>query len=126
MHNMVFKPSKYASMRFGAEVDTPPYTICQTTIPQCTEHRDLGNLINSSLFYSKAYRSLYLIRRVVRYNCDMNFKRSLYLALIRSHLTYCSSIWRPHLLVDSRQLERIQHRSTKYVVLGVPRPGLQV
>ena len=121
---MRLKPSKCAFMRFGADVDTPPYTVCQTTIPQCTERRDLGILINSSLSWTshissilaKAYKSLYLIRRVVPYNSDINFKRSLYLALVRSHLTHCSSIWWPHLLGDSRRLERIQRRCTKYLV----------
>ena len=44
---MRFKPSECAFMRFGADVDTPPYTVCQTTIPQCTVHRDLGILINT-------------------------------------------------------------------------------
>ena len=40
--NMRFKPSKCAFVHFGAEVSTPPYTICKTPISQCTEHRDLG------------------------------------------------------------------------------------
>ena len=36
--------------------------------------------------------------------------------LIRSQLTYCSQIWRPHLLKDIVALEEIQRRATKYVL----------
>ena len=121
---MTFNPLKCAHLRFGADVDSLPYTICQTPIPQCTEQRDLGIIFNNSLSWSphissilaKAYKSLNLIRRVVPYDCDISFKRSLYLSLVRSHLTYCSSIWRPNLIRDSRRLEQIQRRASKFLV----------
>ena len=40
----------------------------------------------------------------------------LYLSLVRSRLTYCSQIWRPHLLKDIITLEKIQHRATIYIL----------
>ena len=49
-------------------------------------------------------------------HASTNVKRQLYLSLIRSHLTYCSQLWRPRLVKDIENLERIQRRATKYIV----------
>ena len=39
-----------------------------------------------------------------------------YTSLIRSQLTYCSIIWRPHLIQDITKLEQVQRRATKYIL----------
>ena len=36
--------------------------------------------------------------------------------VLRSQLTYCSQLWRPHLIKDITLLERIQRRATKYIL----------
>ena len=36
--------------------------------------------------------------------------------LIRSQLTYCSQVWRPHLLKHIMSLERVQCRATKFIL----------
>ena len=36
--------------------------------------------------------------------------------LIRSILTYCSPLWRPHRLGDIKKLEQVQRRATKYIL----------
>ena len=46
---------------------------------------------------------------------DVCAKHRLYLSLIRSHLLYCSPLWRPQLLLDIRNLETVQKRATKYI-----------
>ena len=38
------------------------------------------------------------------------------MSLVRSQLTFCSPIWRPHLLKDIKSLERIQRRATKFIL----------
>ena len=38
------------------------------------------------------------------------------MSFVRSQLTFCSPIWRPHLLKDVKSLERIQKRATKFIV----------
>ncbi len=69
-----------------------------------------------SAMCSKAYRSLHLIRRSVSPSSSTSLRKQLYLSLVRSHLVYCSQLWRPHLAKDILSLEQIQRRSTKYIL----------
>ena len=46
----------------------------------------------------------------------MQIKRNLYIALVRSHLSYCSQLWRPLLFKNIAKLEQIQRRATKYIL----------
>ena len=43
-------------------------------------------------------------------------KKTLYLTLVRSQITYCSAIWRPYLVKDIQNFERIQRRATKFIL----------
>ena len=43
-------------------------------------------------------------------------KKHLYISLVRSQLTYCSVVWRPHLIKDITTLEKIQRRASKYIL----------
>ena len=36
--------------------------------------------------------------------------------MVRSQLTYCSQIWRPHLIKDILSIEKIQRRATKFIL----------
>ena len=102
----------------------PPYQINNHPIPNSRMYCDLGIHINDSLTFddhyksicSKAYRSLYLIRRTLHlHNAPMQVKKQLYLSIIRSHLTYCSQIWHPHQFKYITMLENVQRRCTKYI-----------
>ncbi len=46
----------------------------------------------------------------------INIKKSLYLSLVRSQLTYCSQLWFPNKIQDIILLERVQRRATKYIL----------
>ena len=59
--------------------------------------------------------NLNLIRRTIT-TSSINVKKQLYLSLVRSQLTYCPQFWRPRLLKDTTQLERVQRRATKNIV----------
>ena len=39
------------------------------------------------------------------------------LTSVRSQLVYCSPVWRPYLIKDILQLERIQRRATKFILM---------
>ena len=50
-------------------------------------------------------------------NCySTDAKKQLYIMLVRSHLLYCSQLWNPCLIKDIINMERIQRRSTKYIL----------
>ena len=42
--------------------------------------------------------------------------KDLYISIVRSNLLYCSPLWRPYLIKDILNLERIQHRASKYIL----------
>ncbi len=46
----------------------------------------------------------------------MNIKKSLYLSLVRSQLTYCSQLLFPSKIQDIILLERVQRRAAKYIL----------
>ena len=58
---------------------------------------------------------LSLIRRTFSSSVSIRAKKLLYLSLVRSQLTYCCQIWRPHLIKDIT-FERIQRRATKFIL----------
>ena len=86
--------------------------------------RDLGIIVTNNLSWSKhyhficgkAYRALHFIRRNISASSSTSVKRSLYISLVRSHLSYCSQLWSPAYIKDIRILETVQRRATKYIV----------
>ena len=118
---------KCAVLHFSLSVaDSPTYTYkVNNHVLQFLDHyRDLGILVSTSLNWtlhynhicSKAYQSLQLIRRIIPLNSSTSLKKLLYLSLVRSHLIYCSQLWRPHYIKDICRLEKIQRRATKFIL----------
>jgi len=100
------------------------YSINNRELETTLTQRDLGVMVQKDMLWSshynkisrKAYIALHLIKRILPPHASTNLKRQLYLSLVRSHLTYCSQLWRPRLIKDIEILERIQRRATKYIV----------
>ena len=67
------------------------------------------------LITAKAYKSLGIIRRTFTTN-SISTKRQLYPSFVRSQLSYCSIIWRPHLSKHIVVLEKVQKRATKFIL----------
>ena len=69
-----------------------------------------------SIISAKAYKQLGLIRRTFSSSVSIRAKKLLYLSLVRSQLTYCCQIWRPHLIKDITFLDRIPRQATKFIL----------
>ena len=101
-----------------------PINIDGHPLRNLTQHKDLGINFSANLTWrfhlesicATAYKQLGLIRRSFSPFNSPFTKLQLYLTLVRSHLTYCSSIWHPYLIKDIILLERIQRRATKFIL----------
>ena len=100
------------------------YTINGNELPTETLVKDLGVYLSADLKWSSHYnnitssslRTLYLIKRLFKCSNSIPAKRKLFLSLVRPKLLYGSQVWRPHLVKDTMQLERIQRLATKFIL----------
>ena len=123
--HLKFNASKCHHLHFSPvpKTQSHKFMINDSVIPTTSEHKDLGVIFNSNLSFSshishvlsKAYKVLGLIRRSIS-TLDVSVRRALYLSLVRCHLSYCSQVWRPYLVKESKLLESLQRRATKYVL----------
>ena len=86
--------------------------------------RELGVLINTNLTWgthckgliTKCNRTMSMIKRAVGFNAPVNVTTSLYRTLVRSNLEYCSSVWSPSTVSDTKAIESIQRAATRYIL----------
>ena len=103
---------------------TAVYKVCETTLESVTNQRDLGVMVTNNLSWSlhysklcqKAYNALHLIKRSLPESAPAYLKKQMYISLVRSLLSYCPHVWKPRYVKDISCLERIQRRSTKYIL----------
>ena len=121
--DLFFGISKCIYLSFNNKTPTS-YSLDGNTLPRLHSHRDLGIQISDNLSWenhykhitSKAYRYLGLLRRAFS-NChSVKAKKTLYITLVRSQLTYCSQLWNPYLIKDTITLEKIQRQATKFIL----------
>jgi len=87
-----------------------------------TEEKDLGAIVNQDLKVANhcavaikaANRSLGLIKRIFS-SRNKGIIVALYKSLIRPHLEYCMSVWKPHYWKDIDLLEGVQRRALKTI-----------
>ena len=97
------------------------YKLCNSEVVHKDNLRDLGVILSRDLSWSAhynaiTYKTLGLIRRCFNRNIPYFAKKNLYISLVLSQITYCSVIWRPHLIKDIKLLESIQRRATKFIL----------
>ena len=99
-------------------------SINERPISSSNQQKDLGIMISSNLSWShhaskitsKAYKILGLLCRTFCSTNNVPTKKRLYISLVRSQLLYGSQIWRPLQLKDTKPIESLQRRATKYIL----------
>ena len=122
-NDLNFNIKKFIHLSFKRKFHTT-YSMSDSIIPHVDSHKDLGVILSEDLSWEKhhktiiarAYRTLGLIRRTFVCNHSPTTLVRLYVSLVRSQLLYCTQIWRPHLIKDIVNLERIQRRATKHIL----------
>ena len=90
--------------------------------------KDLGVDISSTLVWddhinrvvAKCNKKLGMIKRAIGFNAPPKVSKTLYAALIRSDLEYCSSVWSGTSKRNTEVIEGVQRRATKFI-LGYPK-----
>lgn len=93
---------------------TSNFFLDNSVLEEVNEFRDLGITTYRHLSWNlhidkvvaKANRMLGLIKRTCRDSDDRKTLRTLYRALVRSHLEYCSLIWSPYTKKNVEKLEK--------------------
>ena len=120
---MCFNPQKSVHLSINSKVTTN-YKIADTQVVTNSSHKDLGITISSDLSWDrhykniipKAYRMLGLLCRSFSRHQTVIAKKTLYISLVRSQITYCSMNWRPNLIRDITLIKQIQRRATKFIL----------
>ena len=120
---MDFNFKKFIHLSFKSKLDTI-YTISDTCIPHSDSHKDLGITLSVDLSWNKhyktitarAYKVLGLIHQTFSSCHSTTTMTRLYVSLVRSQLFYCTQIWRPHLMKDILNIERVQRCATKHIL----------
>ena len=104
--NISFNKAKTILLRFSPNQSPFPtdYFLDGQLIAHSDSCRDLGVILSQNLSWSnhisiivsKAYKILGLIRRTFNSSTPTGVRKTLYLSLVRSKLTYCCSVCRPH------------------------------
>ena len=113
----------HVNYHFNKTLSCNEYFINNDAVSTKDQVKDLGIIFSSNLQWnshykfiiSKAYKMFYFLSRIFTYP-SVIARRRLYLTLVRSQLVYCSPLWRPYLIKDIEDFERIQHRVTKFIL----------
>ena len=107
------------------------YTLNSEAIDYTTREKDLGVHIvpkltwteHSNILYSKANQRLGMLKR----NCDfvqnVEKRRILFLAQVRSQFEHCPVVWQPQSKTVLNKLESIQKRGFKWILNDIALPS---
>ena len=100
------------------------YSMQDSVLETVDHHTYLGIEISSKLTWnlhvsnisSKANRTLGLLRRHL-HSCKPNIKEIAYKSLVRPKLEFCCSIWDPYHQDQKDQLEAVQRKAARFVMM---------
>ena len=102
-----------------------PYHLGSKELLRVDDEKDLGIIFSSKLQWnlhinqmiSKANRQLGVLKRTCYSLTDINIRRTLYISLVKSKLSYATQVWSPtHNRQLSERIERVQRRATKWIL----------
>ena len=126
INELDFQPHKCENLRISRKRISfdRTYRICNIELKCISSQRDLGVLISSDLSWNKhidtitakANRMLGSLKRNCTKDLPPRAVKSLFIALVRSHLGYCSQVWAPQSVIRNIKLiESVQRRATKFI-----------
>ena len=100
------------------------YQLKGKNIAKVDTERDLGIWMTSDLTWSKqvcaqtaaANKLLGRVRRGFLEILKASVRRTTYLATVRPHLGYSTQVWSPQSVELIRRVERVQRRTTKFIL----------
>ena len=100
------------------------YYLGNVYIQRVQEVKDLGVTISCNLSWDshvtcivlKANRMLGLLKRTCPLITDFKVRRTLYLSLVKSQLSYATEVWSPANVKLRTILERVERRATRWIL----------
>ena len=129
LHNeLSFQPVKCENLRISRKRNSidRSYFLNGVKLKTVDASRDLGIFVSKDLHWAthinsiiaKANKMLGFLRRNCYRHLPLDTQRTLYICLVRSHLTYACQVWSPissGSLYLMRNLERVQRRATRLI-----------
>ena len=100
------------------------YKLDNVELERLSTEKDVGVNITNSLTWNthiqaitaKANKFLGLLKRTCPLLNDVSVRRSLYLALVKSQLSYATQVWSPNRIALKTQIERVQKRAIRLIL----------
>ena len=104
------------------------YFLGSTKLLRVQEEKDLGVTISNNRMWNshinsitaKANKLLGLLKRTCPLLTDVKARRTLYLTIVKSQLSYATVIWSPSLKSLKAKIERVQRRATRWILTVKP------
>ena len=127
---MQFNVQKCFTMKFShaRKKSSHQYKLGQFPLQEVNSHTYLGIHLTNDLKWdthinhaiSKAKRVLGVVCRNL-HPCTTKLKSTAYIALVRPHLEYCSSVWDPTSVELRRKLESVQRKAARFATRNYDR-----
>ena len=100
------------------------YQMNSTVSSRVEKEKDLGVSVNKNLSWNdhicaitaKGNKMLGLLKRTCPLLTNTTVRRTLYLTLVRSEISYVSELWSPHTNKLTSKLESVQRRATAWIL----------
>ncbi|CAB4041741.1 Hypothetical predicted protein, partial [Paramuricea clavata] len=125
-NNMNFNASKCKVLSITRKVNPLHFQYHMDSIKllRVNEEKDLGVIITENLSWeshltcicAKANKLLGLLKRSCISIIDSSVRKTLYLTLVRSKLSYATEVWSPASSLLKQKAEKIQRRATRWIL----------